>query len=476
MDIPSAGRIREVLDGGLPRPHSPVSVGIIGAGMAGLVAACELSRAGYDVTILEGQQRVGGRVFTLREPFTDGVYGEAGAMRIPRAHDLTLHYVERFGLETRPFTMGNPNAWVMFHGQKVRLGEFTNDPHALGFDLAEEERAIAIGDLWVRALEPIFERIQAGGEGAWSELAAELDHYSLWEFLESRGWSQGAIELYGLMFHMEPLLNSAFLEVLREEAGNWFNDVVYIPGGMDRLARAFLPGLLPRIRFGARVTAISQDGEGVNVQFQNAGGRSALRFDRAIVTLPFSVLRHIEFAPFLSRGKQRAVRQLHYDAASKVFLQCRRRFWEEDEGISGGGSVTDMPVRTIYYPDHGKESGRGVLLASYTWAEDAQRWGSLSPHDRVAQAIENVAQLHPQVRDEFEVGASKMWHDDEFAGGAYALFDPGQQTHLFEHIIAPEGRLHFAGEHASLAHGWIQGAVESGLRASIEVADREKAR
>ena len=71
--------------------------------------------------------------------------------------------------------------------------------------------------------------------------------------------------------------------------------------------------------------------------------------------------------------------------------------------------------------------------------------------------------------EEFEVGVSKMWHDDEFAGGAFALFDPGQQTLLHAHIIRPEGRIHFAGEHASLAHAWIQGAIESGLRAAHEV-------
>jgi monoamine oxidase len=65
---------------------------------------------------------------------------------------------------------------------------------------------------------------------------------------------------------------------------------------------------------------------------------------------------------------------------------------------------------------------------------------------------------------EFECGTSKMWHDDEFAGGAFALFDPGQQTHLYNSIIAPEGRVRFAGEHASLSHAWIQGAIESGLR------------
>ena len=85
------------------------------------------------------------------------------------------------------------------------------------------------------------------------------------------------------------------------------------------------------------------------------------------------------------------------------------------------------------------------------------------------QALENVAVIHPQIKEEFEVGASKMWHDDPFAGGAFALFEPSQQSLLYQHIIAPEGRLHFAGEHASLCHAWIQGAIESGLRAALEI-------
>ncbi len=176
------------------------------------------------------------------------------------------------------------------------------------------------------------------------------------------------------------------------------------------------------------------------------------------------MLRHVEAMKPFSRAKQRAIRQLHYDASAKILFQCRRRFWEEEDGIFGGGTITDLPIRNLYYPDHGRETGRGVLLASYTWSEDAQRWGSLSPVDRIGQALENVAVIHPQIREEFEVGASQMWHDDEFAGGAYALFDPGQQTLLYEQIIAPEGRIYFAGEHASLAHAWIQGAIESGLR------------
>jgi len=185
--------------------------------------------------------------------------------------------------------------------------------------------------------------------------------------------------------------------------------------------------------------------------------------------VPFPVLRHVEVMPAFSHRKQRAIRQLNYDASGKIFFQCRRRFWEEDDGIFGGGTLTDRPVRNIYYPEHGRETGRGVLVASYTWAQDAERWQSLSKEDRITQALENVAEVHPQVRQEFEVGFSHMWHDDEFACGAFALFEPEQETLLHEAIIQPEGRIHFAGEHAALSHRWVQGAVESGLRTALEV-------
>jgi monoamine oxidase len=264
-------------------------------------------------------------------------------------------------------------------------------------------------------------------------------------------------------------MNSSFLELLREESGRYYTDMVEIVGGMDHLPRAFLPALHQRIRYGARMVAIEQRPESVIVHYRTAGGQFSVSGDEAIVTVPFAVLRHVEALPEFSRGKQRAIRQLHYDASAKILMQFRGRFWEEVDGIFGGGSFTDLPIRVTYYPDHGAETGRGVVLASYTWSEDAQRWGSLAPADRISQALENLSRIHPEAAETFEVGASKMWHDDEFAGGAFALFDPGQQTLLHDLIVQPEGRIHFAGEHTSLCHAWIQGAIESGLRVAREI-------
>lgn len=447
----------------------PKKVIIVGAGMAGMVAAYELLRAGHDPLILEAQPRVGGRIQTIRDPFAPGLYAEAGAMRIPRTHTLTLAYVERFGLPLAPFAMDNPRAFYHLQGRLMRIADADADPTQLTPGLGDREADQTVAKLWAAALQPITSHLETAGESGWSEIAGRYDAYSVREFLEFNNWPEEAIELFGLLWNQEALMNSSFMELLREEVGQFYTDVLQIEGGMDRLPRAFLPTLADRIRFSARMNAIDQTPEEVIVHYRTPAGRAQVRGDYAIITVPFSVLRHVETLKPFSRPKQRAIRQLHYDASAKIFFQCRRRFWEEDEGIFGGGTVTDLPIRNLYYPEHGRDTGRGVLLASYTWSEDAHRWGSLAPEERITQALENVAQIHPQILETFEFGTSKMWHHDEFAGGAFALFDPGQQTLLHHAIVAPEGRIHFAGEHASLTHAWIQGAIESGLRAAYEV-------
>lgn len=460
--------VKEGIDGKFGR-QKPKKVVIVGAGLAGLSAGYELKRAGHTPVILEAQQRVGGRVYTLREPFTEGLYAEAGAMRIPRAHSLTMAYIEKFGLKTNDFTMDNPNAYYYIGGRKMRAAEAQANPSLMGFDISHREVGKTSSQMYMEALKPLLDLLESEGDSAWEQITARYDQYSTREFLELNGWSEGMIEMFGLLANQESVMNSSFLELFREDAGHYYTNMIEIEGGTDRLPYAFFPELKDNIRFGAKMIAIDQSPQDVTIHYQTPAGRFSESGDYAIITVPFPVLRHVEVLKPFSRAKNRAIRQLHYDASAKILFQCRRRFWEEDDGIFGGGTITDLPIRNLYYPDHGRETGRGVILASYTWSEDAQRWGSLKPEERIVQALEDVAEIHPQITQEFEVGASWMWHDDEFAGGAFALFDPGQQTLLHDDIVGTEGRIHFAGEHASLYHAWIQGAFESGLRAAMDV-------
>jgi monoamine oxidase len=451
------------------RPQPGKRVLILGGGIAGLVAAFELKRQGHDPLILEAQHRVGGRVYTLRN-FAPGLYAEAGAMRIPRVHDLTLEYCRLFGLTLRPFVMGNPKTLVHIDGQRMTAEEADASPERLPFPLAEEERGRTYTELWSEATREFRERYEAGGQDSLDDLLREYDHYSIREFLVSRGVSEGAIELYGVMSFREANMNAAVVEQLREIVGRSFEDMQEIAGGMDLLPQAFYEHLKTNVRFGAEVTAIEQSPESVTVHYRGAAGRFSVSGDFAICALPFSVLRDVEvIGQGFSREKQKAIRELNYNASTKILFQVRRRFWEE-EGIVGGTTVTDLPVRRICYPSFSDpDDERGTLLASYTWGQDALRWGAMDKESMIEQALEDVARVHPSVVAEFEVGDAYNWYDDPYARGAFALFEPEQQTRLQEHIVAPEGRIHFAGEHTSLYHAWIQGALESGIRAAREV-------
>lgn len=171
-----------------------------------------------------------------------GLYAEAGAMRIPKARSLTMAYVDRFNLRVSPFTMSNPKAFYHLRGRRYRIEEADRDPDCLESDLREHEAGKTVAQLWASALAPIVKKLEARGDAAWPEIVAECDHYSVREFLEAHHWSEGAIELFGLLWNQEALMNSSFLELLREEVGNFYTDMVQIDGGWTISRRRSRPG------------------------------------------------------------------------------------------------------------------------------------------------------------------------------------------------------------------------------------------
>lgn len=456
----------------LERRGDPRRVVVIGAGLAGLAAAWELAQAGHQVTVLEARSRAGGRVQTLRDPFAEGLYAEAGAASIYDNHGWTLHYVDLFGLALDPVPPSQLATVLQVRGQRIELRP--DQPVAWPLDLAPEERPLGRRELWQRYLGPALAEAGDPWAPGWPpEALRPYDQLTFTDFLRRQGASDAAIAILRLgapdLLGDGPDTYSALSQVSEASHRAGMKTIYTLRGGSDQLPRAFAARLGDRIRYGAPVVRIEQDGAEARVVYLAAGAAETVRADRVVATVPFSVLRAIPISPALPPDKQRAIAELGYTSVARVVVQTRTRFWL-DQGLSGQ-VLTDLPIMSLFERTPLRHDGRRGLLDAFIGGPQARRVTALAEAERVPWTVEQMAEVLPGLRESSEGGIAKCWDEDPWARGAYAWFRPGEMYSLRPAIARPEGRLHFAGEHASSQPGWMQGALESGYRAAREVND-----
>jgi monoamine oxidase len=434
---------------------------ILGAGMSGLAAGLKLTELGFDVVILEARSRPGGRVHTLREPFSDGLYAEAGAGRLPNTHALTQAYVKRYGLKLDPFHPTAGGEVFLWRGRRQVIQNGGNpDLAGLPVDFTDRERAIGFAGLDRLYLAPLMEQIAALPPGGWPYPGvSEHKTASVADYLRSQGASPDAIQYlssgfangsafafgYDALSHAAPVLSK-------------------IRGGNDLLPAAMAAELKDRIRYGAEVTRIEQSAAGVTVTFVSGGVVHTEAGERAICTLPFTVLRDIEIAPAVSPGKAEAIRNLTMGPVARVFVQTRTRFWERQR--LNGFATVDQPME-IWSPTYDQPGRRGIVM-SYIFQDLARDYSEQPPAAQIERSVKLFDQIHPGLRQEFETATTWSWLNEKYSRGAFLVTMPGEFARL-AYTGTIEGRLHFAGEHTSPWPGWIQGALHSGLRTANEV-------
>jgi monoamine oxidase len=455
--------------GGQRAAGASAAVIVAGAGLAGLAAAYELVRLGHRVTVLEGRDRPGGRVLTLRDGFDGGLHVEAGATFVREDHFHTVHYARELGVALVPAGGGargvGARCFVRGRSVRMRAGRAVRWP----VQLSPTEAGLPSGVLLARYLDPVLDEIGDPSHPAWPGAAAlRYDGVSLAGLLRARGASPGAVEVMRLGYLDEwgdGVESVSALSLLRDLARQRAPGATFrVDGGTDRLPRAFAARLGDRVLYRAAVTDLHHDGGGVRVGFRDGGGRQLLAADYLVCALPFTTLRGTAVTPRFSPEKRRAIDGLRTTSATRVYLQLRARCWAAGEAAV----PTDLPVMHLGDATAG-QPGPGAVLEAFVTGPNARRIAAMEPEARVAFAREHAGRIHPGLDRVFERGASYCWDADPWARGDYAWFAPGELAAFLPHLARPEGRVHFAGDHTSSLPGWMQGALASGQRAADEV-------
>ncbi|MFL6733860.1 MAG: flavin monoamine oxidase family protein [Sphingomicrobium sp.] len=450
------------------------SVVILGAGIAGLISAYELRKAGYRVTVIEARKRVGGRAWTIRgndiveqidrppqqASLGAGLYFNAGPARLPSTHRAVLGYARRFGVPLETFVNSSHAAGWDFNGKVIRgrqmmenlngrIGELLSKSirsHALDAEMPKEEL-----DQFTRFLSA-YAGLNREGKlmpqsgsgfsrwpGGYDTPGIPLDPLTLRELLPSRAVRLPYI--FQSIIDMQPTMLQPV-------------------GGMDRIATAIYEQVKPSVRLGQPITAIRRTASGVRVEH----GGSATTADYCICTIPAPVLARIPSD--FSAAKKAAIAKVRYLPSAKVAFEAPR-FWE-DEGIYGGLAWTDRLNENVIYPSNGYHGPSGVLVGAYVagWNHNdtPEAFVKLPISEQIRITRESVEALHPGKSQLLGNPLVVNWGQVPYSEGVGAVGpDWGDEKRgaLYDEMLKPEGPILFAGEHLSYIGLWQEGAALS---------------
>ncbi|WP_396335014.1 flavin monoamine oxidase family protein [Clostridium sp.] len=506
-----------------------IKVGIIGGGVAGLASAFELRKLGFNITIFETEySRIGGRIYTYYFDKRKKLYGELGAMRIPISHETVWHYIDLFKLKTRPFIQNDENTFIYVRNKRARNdleGKSVMEKIYPEFNLTPEERRTPWQEMLKYTLSrnllkisPSIRKELIEIKENYNRILEYFDSLNIREVFEEMGLSKGAIDmLSGVNSFLGNFYYNSYFENLQDEYTVNYAYRYEIVNGYVKIPLAFYNSLMEKdpkeysnikaedlgkvfLKNGKTVIGIYKSDKNNKVVLRYKDERTLEvkneEFDFVICTIPFSSLRNVEIYPMFSNEKMQAIKELNYASIQKTAFVCKERFWQRGgphEKIIGGGSYTDEVVGSIWYPfyDDSRKienrkkfnkkknyrNNRGILLSSYNLNQDAIRLGNLEESRRfelIKRQVENVHGLQEGELDSIvEDYKTVLWDKEKGFYGGVCYNKPGQQKLFLYASAKPEydNRVYFAGEHVSVSHGWVQGALSSAMKAANDIAE-----
>ena len=442
-----------------------MSVLVAGAGLAGLTAAYDLTLRGAAVTVIEARDRVGGRVWTIRDGFTDHQHAEAGGDMIDgEQHEiralagdlgLKLSRILRGGFGyARPGPPGKTDQPRLVNRSVLRgwdrLAASLSSP-ARRYRLAEQRWDSPVtADIARRSVaqwlddERADPELRAAATGLRGFFLADPDELSLIALVDQfagDGQTGPGAPAPGAMFR--------------------------IAGGNDRLPMALAARLGDRIRLGTELVAVSVRGRSVHAMIKRGGTSSPVTSDYMVLALPASVLRRVPITPALPAHQHEAIATLKYGRATKTLLQFSRRFWRAPGRPRAFGSP--LPYGAIWEGNE-EQAGRAGILTLLAGGTASDQTQAMVARDGIARFADGLAWLGSE-RADLVAARQVVWEADPLARGGYAFFDPSFHPASRAWLARPAGPLFFAGEHTSIRwQGYMNGAVESGRRAAEEIA------
>jgi monoamine oxidase len=454
---------------------------IIGAGIAGMVLAYELRKAGYAPQILEARARPGGRNWSLRGGDTieensstqhvrwdraPHLYFNPGPARLPYHHQGILSYCRELNVPLEVMSNDNRGALLQsdaaFDGKPQRNRQVVEDIRGYVAELAA--KAIDQNALTQAVTTDDKERMR-GLLRSFGALDKDMNYKGSGRagFSEPpSGGTHSGVRTQPLDLHA--ILDAGFWQYNTNFGESWDQAATMMQpiGGMGRIGEAFGRALHGMIQYGAEVRALHRTANGTRIVWRDVKTQRehAIEAPLVVITTPLPVLRTVQ-ADFTAEIRA-AIEAVDYVSAVKVAFQAERRFWELDEAIYGGISWTSRDITQVWYPSAGIHQRKGILVGAYIWSDDiGDRFAAMPPATRVTAALDNGERLHANYRKHLIDGVAVAWKNIPFSGGGWSEWGRSARSQHYATLLKGDGPFLFAGEHVSYINGWQEGAVRS---------------